>query len=176
MRTLTVAARSSRRPTASSAKSVMRSGCIRLGSGNRAEFYVEAHHVMPVASQEAGALAASNVMTVCANHHRQIHYGGVSVNIGPVAFDLTIDERAISIPRYGPTATAAESEPAGLAGFRDDPSVGPGAFRPKPVRTDLIIRKLCSENPMRCKPPTRIQEAVQVLVSRAAGRCPLQAP
>ena len=79
------------------------------------EFYVEAHHVMPVASQEAGALAASNVMTVCANHHRQIHYGGVNVSIGPVAFEFTIDERAISIRRYGLAATAAEPEPASAA-------------------------------------------------------------
>lgn len=79
------------------------------------EFYVEAHHVMPVASQEVGALAASNVMTVCANHHRQIHYGGVSVTIGPAAFELTVDERAISIPRNGLTDTAAEPEPASAA-------------------------------------------------------------
>src|SRR5215203_2559067 len=40
------------------------------------EAYVEAHHVMPVSTKEIGSLSASNVMTVCANHHRQLHYGG----------------------------------------------------------------------------------------------------
>lgn len=64
------------------------------------EFYIEAHHVMPVAALKIGALAPSNVMTVCANHHRQIHYGGVGVEIRPTAFELTFSERTISIPRY----------------------------------------------------------------------------
>lgn len=39
--------------------------------------YVEAHHVMPVSTREKGVLSASNIITVCANHHRQMHYGGV---------------------------------------------------------------------------------------------------
>lgn len=39
--------------------------------------YVEAHHVVPVAKQEIGSLSATNIITVCANHHRQFHYGRV---------------------------------------------------------------------------------------------------
>jgi predicted HNH restriction endonuclease/predicted RNA-binding protein with PUA-like domain len=63
------------------------------------EPYVEAHHAMPVAKKEIGSLSASNVMTVCPNHHRQLHYGGIVVVIGPTAFDLTIDGTAINIPK-----------------------------------------------------------------------------
>lgn len=63
------------------------------------EPYVEAHHVTPVSHQEVGSLSASNVMTVCANHHRQIHYGGVKVNIGPAAFTFVIDGRVLTIAK-----------------------------------------------------------------------------
>jgi hypothetical protein len=63
------------------------------------EPYVEAHHVMPVSTMEVGSLSASNVMTVCANHHRQMHYGEVDVTIGPKAFEIAIDGRSLTIPR-----------------------------------------------------------------------------
>ncbi len=63
------------------------------------EPYVEAHHVMPVSTKEVGSLSASNVMTVCANHHRQLHYGGVEVAISDATFDLIIADVAIKIPR-----------------------------------------------------------------------------
>ena len=53
--------------------------------------YVEAHHVMPVARGEVGSLALSNIMTVCANHHRQLHYGEVKVMIAPASFEVEID-------------------------------------------------------------------------------------
>lgn len=39
--------------------------------------YVEAHHVVPVARQEKGSLSITNIITVCANHHRQFHHGRV---------------------------------------------------------------------------------------------------
>jgi len=38
--------------------------------------YVEAHHVEGVASGSEGVLRAANVITVCANHHRELHHGG----------------------------------------------------------------------------------------------------
>jgi hypothetical protein len=41
--------------------------------------YVEAHHVMPVNTREKGVLSARNIITVCANHHRQMHYGDVEL-------------------------------------------------------------------------------------------------
>ncbi|MFX0546118.1 EVE domain-containing protein [Roseovarius sp. S1116L3] len=63
------------------------------------EPYVEAHHVMPVSKLEKGSLHAANIMTVCANHHRQLHYGGIDVSIGDEKFGLEIEGHQISIPR-----------------------------------------------------------------------------
>jgi predicted HNH restriction endonuclease len=64
------------------------------------EPYVEAHHVMPVSERQVGSLSASNIMIVCANHHRQIHYGGIKVNITDNSFELDIDDRSVSLPRF----------------------------------------------------------------------------
>ena len=63
------------------------------------EPYVEAHHVMPVSTKEVGTLSASNVMTLCANHHRQMHFGGIDVTITPNASEFVIDDRRVSVPR-----------------------------------------------------------------------------
>ena len=63
------------------------------------EPYVEAHHVMPVSKLEKGSLHAANIMTVCANHHRQLHFGGVDVTIEAACFELEIDGHRISIAR-----------------------------------------------------------------------------
>jgi hypothetical protein len=63
------------------------------------EPYVEAHHVTPVFKREIGSLSASNIMTLCANHHRQIHYGGVGVVIESGRFVVTMGERPLHIPR-----------------------------------------------------------------------------
>lgn len=61
--------------------------------------YVEAHHVMPVSERQVGSLSASNVMTLCANHHRQLHYGDVSVEILATTFEIRLGEKTISVPR-----------------------------------------------------------------------------
>lgn len=63
------------------------------------EPYVEAHHVMPVAKKEVGSLAASNIMVLCANHHRQMHYGGINVVINATTFDFFVGKRAVAIYR-----------------------------------------------------------------------------
>src|ERR1700761_7441080 len=39
------------------------------------EFYVETHHVEPVKFKKSGSLGLGNLIVVCANHHRQLHYG-----------------------------------------------------------------------------------------------------
>jgi predicted HNH restriction endonuclease len=64
------------------------------------ELYAEAHHVMPIAKLKTGSLGPSNIMVVCANHHRQLHYGGVSVIIKDKTFEMRIDEIEVSIERY----------------------------------------------------------------------------
>jgi predicted RNA-binding protein with PUA-like domain len=63
------------------------------------EPYVEAHHAMPVSKLEKGSLHAANIMTVCANHHRQLHFGGVNVTITEEYFKLEVERRQISIRR-----------------------------------------------------------------------------
>ena len=59
--------------------------------------YVEAHHVMPVARHEIGSLASANIITVCPNHHRQLHYGGIAVTISDEAFEFGLPEQKISV-------------------------------------------------------------------------------
>jgi hypothetical protein len=54
---------------------------------------------MPVSKLEKGSLHAANIMTVCANHHRQLHYGGVNVAITEANFELELDGIQIEIPR-----------------------------------------------------------------------------
>jgi predicted HNH restriction endonuclease len=72
------------------------------------EPYVEAHHVMPVFKKQVGSLSASNVMIVCANHHRPMHHGGIHVSITDELFDFAVEDSAIQIPRFrkpgGPSA------------------------------------------------------------------------
>lgn len=63
------------------------------------EPYVEAHHVMHVSKLEKGSLHAANIMTLCANHHRQLHFGGVEVEITDTHFTLAVGGVPISIPR-----------------------------------------------------------------------------
>lgn len=54
---------------------------------------------MPVSKLEKGSLHATNIMTVCANHYRQLHYGGVEVAITEAIFELELDGHQIEIPR-----------------------------------------------------------------------------
>jgi hypothetical protein len=65
------------------------------------ERYVEAHHATPVSAMEVGSLSATNIMILCANHHRQMHYGGVIIERTATEFVLTMDgHRKISIKRF----------------------------------------------------------------------------
>jgi hypothetical protein len=64
------------------------------------EPYIEAHHAMPVAQMQIGSLAASNIMTLCANHHRQVHFGCVDVGISEGAFVVSIDGKSVRIARF----------------------------------------------------------------------------
>jgi hypothetical protein len=56
---------------------------------------------MPVSTKGLGTLAPSNVMTVCANHHRQMHYGGIHVTISEKFFEFTIDTKSLKVARFG---------------------------------------------------------------------------
>lgn len=63
--------------------------------------YVEAHHAIPVSALEVGSVSATNIMIVCANHHRQMRYGSISVRRTPTEFVIGLDNQKISIPRFG---------------------------------------------------------------------------
>ncbi|TCQ05725.1 hypothetical protein [Sphingomonas sp. PP-CC-3A-396] len=65
------------------------------------EPYVEAHHATPVSELEIGSLSATNIMILCANHHRQMHYGNVNIERTAATFILTLDEARITIRRFG---------------------------------------------------------------------------
>jgi len=79
--------------------------CAALGSNSlgflkpNGENYVEAHHVMPVSKGQIGTLGASNIMILCANHHRQMHYGNVEVIIRDSTFEIGIDRKHVTIRR-----------------------------------------------------------------------------
>ncbi|MCQ6958601.1 HNH endonuclease [Mucilaginibacter aquariorum] len=42
---------------------------------NNGDPYVEAHHVEHVSTLKTGVLSINNIITVCPNHHRQLHFG-----------------------------------------------------------------------------------------------------
>lgn len=81
------------------------------------EPYVEAHHVMPVSTKQIGTLSASNVMTVCANHHRQLHYGAIEVRINSNTFEFELAGSSITIQRLViETNSEAIAEPLAAVG------------------------------------------------------------
>ena len=61
--------------------------------------YVEAHHITPVSLMETGTLSPSNIVTLCANHHRQMHYGNVAVKTRDDVFDVVIDGAQVFLRR-----------------------------------------------------------------------------
>lgn len=64
------------------------------------ELYVETHHIIPVSELEQGSLGTLNLLTVCANHHRQLHYGDVKlIENNDKYFEFTIDNQKIRIDK-----------------------------------------------------------------------------
>lgn len=62
--------------------------------------YIETHHVEPVSTIKAGVLSMTNLITVCANHHRQLHYGNVELlENTDRQFILKIDKQKIVIKK-----------------------------------------------------------------------------
>ena len=65
----------------------------------RGNFYVETHHIIPVSEQVVGSLGIANLLTLCANHHRQLHYGNVDFEITEKFIKFTIDDKIIEIKK-----------------------------------------------------------------------------
>lgn len=64
------------------------------------DFYIEVHHVIPVSELVKGSLSSANLITVCANHHRQLHYGNSKVEeIDDNRFIFRIDNKIWNIPK-----------------------------------------------------------------------------
>ena len=62
--------------------------------------YVEAHHVVPVSSGRKGVLSPSNVISVCAAHHRELHYGAdASVTDLGDSFRIVVEAGRAEIPK-----------------------------------------------------------------------------
>ena len=65
--------------------------------------YTEAHHVDQVGT--GGSLGLENIIVVCANHHRQMHYGNVEIlqtASGNSEFIFRIDGGEIRVDRFQP--------------------------------------------------------------------------
>jgi hypothetical protein len=63
--------------------------------------YVEAHHVVHVSTGIKGVLAPSNVITVCPNHHRELHYGDVTISDLGSSFQFEIGDGMVVVPKFG---------------------------------------------------------------------------
>ena len=73
-------------------------------------YYTEAHHVDPVST--GGSLGLENIIVVCANHHRQMHYGNVEIlqaASGSSEFIFRIDGGEIRIDRFHPVGWISEA-------------------------------------------------------------------
>ena len=65
------------------------------------EFYIESHHITQVSTLERGVLGINNLITVCATHHRQLHYGHVEIVENTDSFIIyAIDNEIIKITKY----------------------------------------------------------------------------
>ncbi|MET3682910.1 hypothetical protein ABID56_001000 [Alkalibacillus flavidus] len=62
------------------------------------EYYIETHHVIPVSELHVGSLATHNLLTLCANHHRQLHYGNVElINNSEDKFIFRINDNQVKV-------------------------------------------------------------------------------
>jgi hypothetical protein len=71
------------------------------------EYYVETHHIIPVSNLTQGSLGISNLITVCANHHRQFHYGNIIIiDNTEDSLTLTIDGKEIKTQKTKSNASS----------------------------------------------------------------------
>jgi predicted HNH restriction endonuclease len=62
------------------------------------DYYIEVHHIIPVSELQIGSLSTANLITVCPNHHRQIHYGKFEiVENNELRFIFRIDNQLIHV-------------------------------------------------------------------------------
>ena len=62
--------------------------------------YIETHHVNEVHKLQVGSLSLNNLITVCANHHRQLHYGNCTLEtFDENTFKFKIDKETITVKK-----------------------------------------------------------------------------
>jgi len=67
---------------------------------NSEEPYIESHHVTPVSLLQQGSLSATNIITLCANHHRLMHYGNAQLlEEDETSFVFQIESKKIEIKK-----------------------------------------------------------------------------
>lgn len=76
--------------------------CCQLGlephsfATHKGHRYAEAHHVLPVSTGQKGCLSVLNILILCANHHRQMHYGNVQLKSeDAISWTFKIDDEQI---------------------------------------------------------------------------------
>ncbi|MDO6473725.1 EVE domain-containing protein [Maribacter sp. 1_MG-2023] len=70
------------------------------------EYYIETHHFFPVSNLQNGSLGIKNLMTLCANHHREIHYGMIeSIESNENHFVIKKDGQLIKINKKSITSS-----------------------------------------------------------------------
>lgn len=63
-------------------------------------YYIETHHVISVSSLQQGSLGLKNLLSVCPNHHRQLHYGNVKIQKNDTErFEFIIDEELVIVKK-----------------------------------------------------------------------------
>ncbi|RDY25836.1 EVE domain-containing protein [Romboutsia weinsteinii] len=64
------------------------------------EHYSEVHHIIPVNNIEETKLSVDNLICLCPNHHRQLHYGDVEViDNNDLYIEYKIDGKAVKIQK-----------------------------------------------------------------------------
>ena len=64
------------------------------------EYYVETHHIIPVSDTENSKLSVDNLICLCPNHHKQVHYGNVEIiNNNDTYVEYNIDGIKVKIDK-----------------------------------------------------------------------------
>ncbi|MDV4150065.1 HNH endonuclease signature motif containing protein [Clostridium sp. AL.422] len=64
------------------------------------EYYVETHHIIPVSDSKNSKLSVDNLICLCPNHHRELHYGNVKIiNNNDTYVEYNLDGTQVKIDK-----------------------------------------------------------------------------
>ena len=62
--------------------------------------FIEAHHLTQVSEKSTGSLCTDNILLVCPNCHREIHYGNtMSLKVSTTSIKITLSDKVANIPK-----------------------------------------------------------------------------